>query len=205
MIIGICGKMGTGKDYIASNIIIPYLENVLHQKSLKVCFADQIKINVMTKHNRTYDSLYENKSAEDRRLLQLEGTEHGRNVFGPDIWVKNLNNWIDVFTNRGVQHFVITDVRFKNELEFIRQRKGLLIKVDAPSRNNTRLMNESGGDMEVYDKIKDHASECDLDNVELTSYDAVINNDPECITEHVLVSLVNTIKDKFIEETGVLI
>jgi CO dehydrogenase nickel-insertion accessory protein CooC1 len=79
VLIGIAGKMGCGKDYICNNIIIPILKHN-NETFLQIAFADQIKINVMTKHNIEFKDVYINKTTETRRLLQLEGTENGRDL-----------------------------------------------------------------------------------------------------------------------------
>ena len=39
MIIGIAGKLGSGKDYITQNIIIPFIERV-NQKILQVLLSN---------------------------------------------------------------------------------------------------------------------------------------------------------------------
>jgi hypothetical protein len=51
MIIGLSGKMGTGKDYIAENHIMPYIEKELKEKCLILSFADMLKINLMVRHD----------------------------------------------------------------------------------------------------------------------------------------------------------
>ena len=113
------------------------------------------------------------------QLLQIEGTEVGRN-FDKDIWVKYLENWIKVHNNRGIDIFIISDLRFKNEYNFVKNNKGLMLKVIAPLRNEFRLQKESKGDYNLYEKISKHISECDLDvNY---NYDMVIMND---ITDNV--------------------
>lgn len=58
-----------------------------------------------------------------RLCLQLLGTEACRNVFHDDIWVASL---IERSRNRKT---VITDVRFRNEIEMIRQNNGIIIRV----------------------------------------------------------------------------
>lgn len=175
--------MGCGKDYISDNYILPLLEN-----SLKMSFADQIKINVMTKKNILYDLVYVNKTKETRILLQKEGTEEGRNSINingdsnMNIWVDYLNNWITLLNKRGVSSFVIPDCRFKNEINYIKSNNGILIKIIAPIRNEKRLQNESEGNINIYNKIKNHLSECDLDDIEDINYDLILYNDPECLT-----------------------
>lgn len=177
IIIGVTGKLGSGKDYITNNVIIPVLEK-MNYRYLQCAFADQIKVNVMTKNNISYEDVYENKTKESRRLLQFEGTEIGRS-YNRNIWVNYMDNWMKVHSSRGINVFVISDVRFKNEYEFIKNNSqiGLVVKIVAPKRNESRLLKESNGDMEVYNSISKHASECDLDDYLNDKYDMVICND----------------------------
>jgi len=177
IIIGLCGKMGVGKDYIAQKIIIPFIENNLKQRCLQLSFAYQLKINVMSKHNISYKDVYVKKTNITRSLLQKEGTEQGRNILGEDIWIKHFDRWAQVFFERGIRNIICCDVRFKDEVEYIRSKNGYIIKVIAPNRNHKRLVEESGGKEEVYmyNKLCTHVSECDLDNLE--DYDIIVYND----------------------------
>ena len=176
VLIGICGKMGSGKDYIASKYIIPFLQSK-SIKCLQLSSADQIKVNIMAKTNVSFNEAYLEKNQKTRQLLQHEGTENGRNIQGKDIWIKYFEAWHMVLASRGIDAIITSDVRFKNEMEYIKNKKGLLIKVVAPNRNKTRLENESQHNIEVYKKIASHASECELDDVDENSYDLVIRND----------------------------
>jgi phosphomevalonate kinase len=174
MIIGISGKMGTGKDYLANQIIIPFLKK--HGKQcLQLAFADQIKVNAMTRHNLNFDDVYVEKTHKTRNLLQYEGTENGRNVLGEDIWIRYFDSWRKVLSSRGIDAIVVTDVRFHNEVDYIRSQRGLLIRINAPLRNEKRLQQESGGDVSKYNKISSHKSECSLDN--MNNFDVIIDND----------------------------
>jgi hypothetical protein len=113
MFIGITGKMGVGKDYILSNKIKPLLDK-LNVKNLQVSFADQIKVNVMTISNISFEDVYKQKTQKTRKLLQQEGTENGRNLYGKDIWISYFDNWTKVHKSRGIDVILICDVRFKN-------------------------------------------------------------------------------------------
>ena len=61
-----------------------------------------------------------------RLALQLMGTEVGREVFHSHFWIIKLKNYIQKNPN---QNYVITDVRFQNEIEFVHQNKGILIEI----------------------------------------------------------------------------
>lgn len=191
-IIAICGKAGSGKDYIASKYIIPYIKNVLKCTVVQLSFADQMKVNVMTKYDISYKDLYETKTQETRKLLQLEGTELGRNVHGQDIWIKYYDNWIKVLKNRGVDYIITCDVRFQNEFSYLKGKNSIIVKLVAPIRHHNRILKESNGDINIYNQFKNHISECDLDNVSYDQFNIVINNDPE-IDKQCIMEKINTL------------
>ncbi len=177
MWIAISGKMGTGKDYIINNIFKPYIEDELKKTCLIISFADMIKINLMVHHNKSLEELYQDKfshkTPEIRQLLQEEGTEKGRNIYGDDIWIKYLYNWGLLHKSRGIDFILIPDLRFKNEYNFLNNLGAIIFRINAPKRNEIRLRKESSND-EEYQKIKNHISEIDLDSIE---FENIINND----------------------------
>jgi|688.fasta_scaffold30666_5 phosphomevalonate kinase len=180
MIIGISSKMGCGKDFITEHYFIPFLENKLKLKTLQVSLADQIKVNVMTKEGISYEDVFIKKNETTRQLLQKEGTEFGRDVFGKDIWIKYYQNWIQILQGRGVKAITTCDIRFKNELEWFKSQKNtVLIRIHAPKRNHQRLLQESNGDKNIYDILSNHISECDLDDIKDDQFDYIVKNDPE--------------------------
>lgn len=88
-----------------------------------------------------------------RKLLQLVGTECGRNIIHPNIWINSLlSSYNKDFTN-----WIITDVRFKNEAQAIKKRGGILIRINR----------ETGF-------LDNHSSETDLDDY--SDWDFVIDN-----------------------------
>ncbi|WP_107407970.1 hypothetical protein [Streptomyces sp. CC77] len=91
-----------------------------------------------------------------RELLQRCGTEAGRHVLGPDVWVNAL------FQDEATWEapVVVTDVRFPNEAEAIKARGGLLVRIDRPGQPP---IGEAG-------HISEHA-------VDAWPFDAVIIND----------------------------
>jgi hypothetical protein len=179
MWIAVSGKMGTGKDYIISNIIKPYIENELKKTCLIMSFADMIKINLMVHRNKSLEELYnyntDNKTPEIRHLLQEEGTEKGRNVYGEDIWIKYLYNFGLLHQSRGIDFILISDLRFKNEYYFLKSINAKIVRINAPERNEKRLRKESSNE-EEYQKIKNHLSEIDLDDVNDTDIINIIND-----------------------------
>ena len=171
-IIGLLGHQGVGKNYIAERILPKVLES---KETLVIAFADHFKIDGISKYDLDYDKVYGKKDYFTRKRLHLIGTEEGRQKFGYDIWIKTIHNWIKVFNSRGVKRFIITDVRFQNEVDWIKSLNGTVIKINAPNRFMDRVKQEADNDCEKIQKIISHESESMID--EIDNYDFILNND----------------------------
>jgi hypothetical protein len=67
-------------------------------------------------------------SGEIRGLLQRMGTEAGRRVLGENVWVDAAGYRIcSIFDDGG--KVVLTDTRFPNEYEFVRDMGGVVVQV----------------------------------------------------------------------------
>ena len=79
------------------------------------------------------------KKTSPRTLMQDLGTDCGRDILHPNIWVNStfrdftpiLNRWNEDGTNQ-LPNWVITDVRFPNEVQEIERRGGFVIRVNRP-------------------------------------------------------------------------
>lgn len=89
---------------------------------------------------------------EVRVFMQRLGTDGARKVFGPDIWVKTLMARVNPY-----ERTVITDCRFVNEAQAVKDRGGEMWRVVRPG----------------VDPINAHISETALDDFE---FDRVIDN-----------------------------
>lgn len=170
--IGFSGKAGAGKDYFVNNFYLPWwrLNTYGKKPALKLCFADQIKINGLLHHDLDPEKVFGQRDQRTRSLLQRVGTEEGRNIFGTDIWLRHLDAWALLqHHNNLIQHFVVCDVRFRDEMDFIRSKGGLIVEVSAPDRHKDRQITEGW----TREQIK-HQSENDL---RFATFDYVIHND----------------------------
>lgn len=176
-IIGLSGKAGTGKDYISQTVLRP-------MGYLQFSLAWHFKISVVGKSLATHEEVFVTKPPHVRRELQLEGTERGRYVYGEDIWCKTAAEWISILHETwGIHKFVIPDVRFPNEVNFIKNAGGKVLRIVAPER-------EAKNGLSAEDR--EHISEIALDNFSLDEYDGLIYNDPEyspTIRQQVLSSI----------------
>jgi hypothetical protein len=91
-----------------------------------------------------------------RTLLQLLGTECGRQIIHPNIWVNALFADYDTSSNYD-SNWIITDVRFPNEVQAIKDKGGIVIKINRDS-----------------DVVDNHSSETALDNYD--GFDFVVDN-----------------------------
>lgn len=197
MIVGVCGKMGVGKDYIASKYILPYLSEVQNKRVVQLSFADQLKVNVMTQHNIPFDGVFVKKSETTRTLLQEIGTARGRKTLGDDVWIRYFDAWAKVHQSRGAEAIVCCDVRFPNEMKYIQSLGGIVVKVKAPTRNKNRLEMESNGCGKVMGHLQCHESEVALDGLAEDDFDIVINNDSDELLKWYLPHMYAVLKSKF--------
>jgi dephospho-CoA kinase len=129
LLIGLTGKAGAGKDTVGN-----YLK-ANHNFQL-ASFAAPLKegVKVMFGLDNTYlehplkEEIIPDIEKSPRQLMQLLGTEYGRNLVHQNLWLilakKKINEYFDLGYN-----VCITDCRFDNEAEMITQDSGYIIEV----------------------------------------------------------------------------
>ena len=129
-IIGLTGRAGAGKD-TAAGIFSK------HHKHVIVAFADPLYYGLSVMLNIPLDRLKDRDGKETpitglgispRQLLQTLGTEWGRELVHPDIWTLILVNKIKTLTDNGLS-VVVTDIRFANEADTLREMGGEILHV----------------------------------------------------------------------------
>lgn len=171
-IIGASGKIGVGKNFIAEKVLMKMLEPT---PTMIVSFADQIKVNGIVQHGLDRYKCFVEKDEHTRKIMQRVGTEEGRNVYGQDIWLRYTLEWMVVHASRGIKRFIIPDVRFHNEFDFIKNLGGTMIRVNAIERNKAALEREAAKGNGTAESIGSHQSETELDSGR--TFDYVIDND----------------------------
>jgi hypothetical protein len=135
--VGLHGYAGAGKDSVAK-ILGDY-------GYTRVAFADKLRealyvLNpvVLTDADGDYIRIQDivddigweeakRKYPEIRRMLQVIGTEVGREMIDQNVWVDAAFKGLDKD-----KKYVFTDLRFENEHQAIDSRLGLLIKIERP-------------------------------------------------------------------------
>ena len=172
-------------DELVDNREFETEDNMLYDSLVKKGIIDEISKKYLagkfpcidTDHSGLEEDYVTKINLTPRLLLQLLGTKCGRNIIHPNIWVNSLMSEYKLIKDTKVSEFlkaeglpetmnggkeyypnwIITDMRFLNEMEAVKKKDGITIRVN-------RNLEES----------KDqHESETELDNVE---FDYIINN-----------------------------
>lgn len=199
-LIGVSGKMGAGKDTVgliitgltATNPVSDgVLAHAINMNSKSLMLKSEWIIKKMAGKLKDVAALlagvpshlFENQEFKQekmgpewgdmtyREFLQKIGTDALRDNVHNDIWANSL--FADV---TGSSKWVVTDVRFPNEAEAIKSRKGILIRV-----NTTREVPAS-----------DHPSETSLDDYK--GFDYIVDN------SGTMEALVRRIRDILVKE-----
>lgn len=141
MIVGVVGFIGSGKGTVGEILKQHNFHQLSFASSLKDVTADMFGwprhlLEGDTEESRTFreqrDEYWSQEFDKDftpRLALQLMGTEVGRNVFHEDFWVIKTKMEMHKKMSEGIENFVITDVRFPNEIKMITSEGGVLIEL----------------------------------------------------------------------------
>ena len=133
MFLGIAGKAHAGKTTCAD-----YLQRT--QGYVSLAFADPLYALVEDLLDMSYTEIQQNKEVvvpwvgkTPRKMLQSLGTEWGRDMIHPDLWVNSLMNKA---RNLDFKRVVASDVRFPNEAQAIRDNGGTVIHIYKPNSSS---------------------------------------------------------------------
>ena len=141
VVIGLCGFAGAGKDTVAD-----YL--VQRHGFMRVAFADPLKdvvcaifgwdrsvMNGYTEDDRAFREAKDEwwsdqlgKRITPRNMMQLWGTEVGRKMFHPKLWIFSMQRKIETLVEQG-KDIVVSDCRFVEECELIKKLGGTLVRI----------------------------------------------------------------------------
>lgn len=161
LLIGLAGRARTGKttaanhlantyDLVTYALADPLREGLMNIFNLSPCdFDDERK-------ELTIDWL----GRSPRELMQSMGTDWGRHQVHPELWLLLAEKNLEFLgqTNDNARGFVISDLRFENEADFVRKRGGMVIHVLRPDAT----------------EVNPHASEA---GISIQDNDLVLHND----------------------------
>lgn len=165
-LIGLGGQLRAGKDAVAEylrdehDFVVMGMSDALNEALLKLnpiigSIGEYGPSSIS--HDIRYKDLHDEvgyveakKNPEVRRLLQVLGTEVGRDMIDPDVWVDIAVQKIRAHWAEG-KKVVITAMRFPNELKMLQRMGGLSIWIDRPAESRFKGL-ESFEGTEIPDK-----------------------------------------------------
>jgi hypothetical protein len=138
MIVGLLGFIGSGKGTVGDILKDMGFTPLSFAKGVKDVAAEMFDwprhllegdTDASRKWREQPDKFWSKEFGKEftpRYALQLMGTEVGRSVFHEDFWVIKMKKYI---IENPEQNFVITDVRFRNEMQFVHDQGGILIEI----------------------------------------------------------------------------
>ena len=145
MLIGLSGKIGCGKTFLANYFLEVHGQMPVSIRTtyFRLGFADILKEEAGNAYGYPNNWNYtEHGKAEIinhpdlprpnmtiREVLQWHGTDYRREQ-DPDYWVKKMKSTIYQRTCGRPINIIIDDVRFVNEAEMIKKGGGILIRID---------------------------------------------------------------------------
>ncbi|PEF03414.1 adenylate kinase [Bacillus thuringiensis] len=147
VIIGIAGKMRTGKDTIAR-----LMAKDRRGKFQRGAYADELKAQVDRKYGKQ-------EGGKRRALLQHEGQEERKH--DALVWIKRLQPKIDFLRSTG-HNVVITDVRQQNEIDDLRSQGAYIIRVNVDDEIRKQRIIDAGDEFKEEDFY--HITETQIDS-----------------------------------------
>lgn len=160
-LIGIAGPAGSGKNTVA-DIIADQHDCV--QYSFAAPLKQMLQLGLgLTRHDTDgyrKEQVHPVYGKSTRQMMQTLGTEWGRNMVHPDIWVMATADYCTALHKENQRlAIVLTDVRFNNEADWVRNQGGIIIHLSRPSAA----------------PVAEHASEKPVNYIE--DVDFIIHND----------------------------
>ncbi|MBE0435691.1 MAG: deoxynucleotide monophosphate kinase [Methylomicrobium sp.] len=150
LIIGLAGKKQVGKSTAAKVLIDAGFHWFSFADPMKVFARDLLHAIGLSHEVIDYHMTYKEKIIPNlpnvtmRHLLQTLGTDWGRNMIHPDLWVFAASRAVMRSGIGGNGSLVFEDVRFENEASFIREHGGLVIHIVRDANEVDPHASESG-------------------------------------------------------------
>ena len=156
MKIAICGKMGSGKSYIAKKIAEKYNYKVYSFAS----YVKELAIKLF------------NMNGKDRHLLQTLAEK--MKEIDEDVWVNVLLRDI---ANK--DNIIIDDLRFPNELNALKNLNFVILNVWIDEEIRLKRLKDKYINFNDHIKYQNHISENGIDDLKI---DFKIKSDENCLT-----------------------
>jgi len=170
LLIGIIGVKNSGKDTVGSYLIENYgFTRYAFGDPVKQICKNLFSLSEEQLDRKLKETIDPRWDISPRQMFQKIGTEFGQfEIFKlfpelknkmkyRELWVKLFNEWL--INNEDKKRVVITDVRFKHEANFIKEKGGIIIKI----RRNKDLPDNHLSELEL-NQIPNELIDFDIDN-----------------------------------------
>lgn len=170
LLLGLTGSKRAGKDTVAEFLHHNYgFSHYAVAGPLKECVCGAFQLTASQVHGDAKEEIDPRWGVSPRKLLQIIGTEFGRdllpqvipelNLNGESLWVRHLRFFLKRAQATPGVRVVVSDVRFEDEARVIREFGGQVVRIERPALHT---------DVDADDDAKHdpHSSEAGLAHVD---------------------------------------
>ena len=174
VLIGLAGKARSGKDTAARFIMehCSLFEQAAFAGPIKEGCRAMFGLNDAHLYGDLKETVIEQYGCSPRQIMQWCGTEFGRSLVHPEIWVMQVRNEWEACRILGT-NLVVTDVRFDNEAMAIREMGGVVVHVTRPSHTSGVTEHASEQGVTVLPEDEAIVNDCSLHHLRRRSVEAV--------------------------------
>lgn len=165
-VIGLAGPAHCGKNTASTvmSAMMPAYQEMSFADPLKRMLMVGLKLDAEQVYGAQKEDVDGRYGCTARHMMQTLGTEWGRRCVGEDVWLRAMQNHLAPYT-------IITDVRFQNEADFVRER-GILIHIVRERKIAGAHISEQGVLARAHDMSIDNCGT--LDEFQETVADLVV-------------------------------
>lgn len=135
MLLGLAGPAKSGKDTAAGALAMDLGFDCY-------AFATPVKLAAQMMFGLTDEETWSDEKKDEintfwgithREMFQKVGTEGGRDLFDPDLWIKRATKELwNRYGESDNYDLVVSDVRFDNEADWIHSHGGFVVRINRP-------------------------------------------------------------------------
>jgi hypothetical protein len=176
-VIGIAGAAGAGKDTVADFLKPSGYERYSLALPIKLGLNAMFGWSMEQWNDREWkERVLPEFGVSPRRLAQTLGTEWGRETVSPDLWVQLASNHyrmhvMPLIKSGRIAGVVIPDIRFPNEVEWVRRWGGKVWYIDRPGVAAVAAHKSEGAlPLSSFDRVLHNTGSLDRLRLQVSAY-----------------------------------